>query len=71
MQLPPNQRLNVTISPSHYKLLAKWAAFHGKQPGEFAAQILASRIEINLDTIIKLDETREKLLNELDVEDEN
>ena len=51
-------------------MLAKWAAFHGKQPGEYAAQILASRIESNLDLIFKLDETRKELLDEPDVSDE-
>ena len=70
MDLPANQRLNITISPSHFKMLAKWAAFHGKQPGEYAAQILASRIEANLDLIFKLDETRKELLDEPDVTDE-
>ncbi len=69
MQLPPNQRLNITISPAHYKLLAKWGAFHGKQPGEFAAQILASRLEANLDLIFKLEESAVRLEKEPEIED--
>lgn len=56
--------LTIKISPADLKLLEKWAEFHGKSPEEFAGQILASRIEANLDLIFKLDDAREELLEE-------
>ncbi len=56
-----NKQLRFTISPRNLKLLEKWAGFHGKTPGEFAGQIIASRLEANIETILKLDEAGRQL----------
>jgi len=68
-----NKQLRFTISPRNLKLLEKWAGFHGKTPGEFAGQIIASRLEADIETILKLDEAGRQLDGEpenenLDVE---
>lgn len=56
-----NLRLYITVSPANMELLKKWGEFHGKTPSEFAGQIVASRLEANIDTILKLDEKRGEL----------
>jgi hypothetical protein len=61
-----NMRISITISPSDLKLLRKWGDFHGKSPAEFAAQIVASRIEANIELIHRLGEVREALDKEGD-----
>ncbi len=63
-----NKQLKFTISPRNYKLLEKWAGFHGKTPGEYAGQIIASRLESNIDLILRLDETGKRLDSEPDGE---
>jgi hypothetical protein len=56
-----NKQLKFTISPRNLKLLEKWSGFHGKTPGEFAGQIIASRLESDIDLILKLDEAGRSL----------
>jgi hypothetical protein len=63
-----NKQLKFTISPRNLKLLEKWANFHGKTPGEYAGQIISSRLEANIDTILKLDEAGKQLDEEPDNE---
>ncbi|MDY7012697.1 MAG: hypothetical protein SVX43_03695 [Cyanobacteriota bacterium] len=46
-----NVRVMITISPYDYRKLRQWAIVHGKPPSAFAAQIVASRLEANLDVI--------------------
>jgi len=62
-----NRQIKSTISPRNYKLLQKWANFHGKTPGEFAGQIIASRLEANVDLILRLSNVG----RELDAEPED
>lgn len=69
MDLPPNVRMSLTLSPTNYKILAKWAKYHGKQPGEFASQIIASRLEANIELILRLKEVQDLLEDEPQVED--
>ena len=59
-----NKQLKFTISPRNFKLLEKWANFHGKTCGEFAGQIVANYLESNIDLIFKLDETGKSLDSE-------
>lgn len=61
-----NKQLRFTISPRNLKLLEKWSSFHGKTPGEFAGQIIASRLESNMELILKLDEAGKRLDGEPD-----
>lgn len=63
-----NKQLRFTISPRNLKLLEKWAGFHGKTPGEYAGQIIASRLESNIDLIMRLDEAGKLLDSEPDHE---
>jgi len=49
-----NLRIQITLSPDEAKALKLWAAYHGKPPATYAAQIVASRIESNLDLIDRL-----------------
>jgi hypothetical protein len=63
-----NKQLKFTISPRNLKLLEKWSGFHGKTPGEFAGQIIASRLESNIEMILKLDEAGKRLDGEPDHE---
>ena len=63
-----NRQLRFTISPRNFKLLEKWASFHGKTPGEFSGQIIASRLESNMDLIMKLEEAGKILDSEPDHE---
>jgi hypothetical protein len=63
-----NKQLRFTISPRNLKLLEKWSGFHGKTPGEFAGQIIASGLESNIDLILKLDEAGRNLDREPDHE---
>ena len=44
-------RVAVTLSPYQMRMLRMWAALNGRPPSTFAAQILSSRIESNLDLI--------------------
>ena len=64
MMASENKQLRFTISPRNLKLLEKWAGFHGKTPAEFAGQIIASRIESNMDLIMKLEDVGKQLDNE-------
>jgi hypothetical protein len=63
-----NKQLKFTISPRNLKLLEKWSGFHGKTPGEFAGQIIASRLESDMELILKLDEAGKRLDGEPDHE---
>ncbi|MDF5717711.1 MAG: hypothetical protein PUP93_28555 [Rhizonema sp. NSF051] len=56
-----NLRLYITVSPANMELLKRWGEFHGKTPSELAGQIVASRLEADIDTILKLDEKRADL----------
>ena len=56
-----NHRLTISISPTDLKLLQKWGAFHGKSPAEFAAQVVASRIEANIELITRLEQVQSNL----------
>lgn len=62
-----NRQIKSTISPRNYKLLREWANFHGKTPGEFAGQIIASGLEANIDLILRLSDVG----RELDAEPED
>lgn len=53
-------RLTIQLSPEHARNLILWAKWHGKPKTAFAGQIVASRIESNLDTINKLVEEAAK-----------
>lgn len=64
-----NKQLKFTISPRNFKLLEKWAGFHGKTAGEFAGQIIASRLEANIETILKLDAAGKQLDGEPESDD--
>ena len=46
-----NIRMMITISPYDLKKLRNWAKLHGRTPSTYAAQIISSRIESNLDLI--------------------
>lgn len=51
--MPPSDGLRITISLSAYearKLIA-WAKIHGRPKATYAAQIIGSRIEANIETI--------------------
>lgn len=56
-----NKQLRFTISPRNLRLLEKWSMFHGKTPGEFAGQVIASCLEENIEHILRLDEAGRKL----------
>lgn len=47
-------RIQITLSKEVWKRLKLWGAFHGKAPTTFAAQIVSSRVEANIDTINQL-----------------
>lgn len=49
-----NIRLNLTISPYNYRKLKIWGKMHAKSPTAFAGQIVAARIEANLELIDRL-----------------
>ena len=44
-------RTHISLSEANYKMLRLWAYWHGKSPANYAAQIVAARIEANLPTI--------------------
>lgn len=62
-----NKQLRFTISPTNLKLLEKWADFHGKTPGEFAGQIIASRLESNSELILKLEGIQRNLAEQPEI----
>lgn len=49
-----NIRVNISLSPYDYRKLKNWSTLHGKSPTAFAGQIVAARIEANLDLIDKM-----------------
>ena len=53
-QMAENIRLNLTISAYNYQKLKIWGKMHGKSPTAFAGQIVAARIEANLELIDRL-----------------
>jgi len=46
-------RVLIQISEADTRLLSLWAKIHGRPRSTFAAQIVASKIEENIDTIKK------------------
>lgn len=48
-----NIKVMITISPYDFKMLRNWAKLHGRTPSTYAAQIISSRIESNMDLINK------------------
>jgi hypothetical protein len=47
-------RLNITISTYDLRKLSNWAKCHGKTATAYAAQIVSSRIEADLDLIERM-----------------
>lgn len=47
-------QITVTLGRQDYVDLTDWANCHGRTPAEYAAYILAARVEDNMDTIDKL-----------------
>jgi len=49
----PQTRILIQLSEADTRLLTLWAKVHGRPRSTFAAQIVASRVEANLDIIKK------------------
>lgn len=54
IEMEENIRVNISLSPYDYRKLKNWSTLHGKSPTAFAGQIVAARIEANLDLINKM-----------------
>lgn len=54
IEMEENIRVNISLSPYDYRKLRNWSTLHGKSPTAFAGQIVAARIEANLDLINRM-----------------
>jgi hypothetical protein len=61
IEMEENIRVNISLSPYDYRKLKNWSTLHGKSPTAFAGQIVASKIEANLDLIDKMVDDYAKL----------
>lgn len=49
-----NIRLAIVLSPEEVRILTLWAKWHGKTKATYAGQILAARLEANMELVGKL-----------------
>jgi len=54
IEMEENIRVNISLSPYDYRKLKNWSTLHGKSPTAFAGQIVAARIEANLELINRM-----------------